>query len=620
MLNSLENAQIYSFDSEAIMNRMRRKPTMVGMSFSFDAKTGFYVPLGHSNQIMHNSQLPLGLVMDRLKPLMEDPSKTCIMHNAKFDMKVLDVFGGIKLQNRPELFSSDEHRSPIFDTMIAAWLLNTEGEFGLKALAAKRLRSIMTKLEEITPTEKDPITDDVVYRPDLVDIDRLGTYAIDDAVRTFQLKNLFEDELKQAGLDKVFYELEMPFVFVLMNLERAGILIDKEKIESMYSGAPAMLEQIKERIYALRPSGEPFNIASSIQLNQVLFNEMKIKPIGTRGKSGTYSTKEQNMEVWSHQHEICKLILDHRKLYKLIGTYLEGLQKRIDIDGRIRSDFNRFLSTGRLSSSRPNLQNIPRKENDQFNIRSFFIAPAGKVLIDVDYSQVELRVLAHFSKDKNLVQAYRNGEDVHSATAKGLFNLTCPVEEVKKKHDDLRTIAKSCNFAMVYEAGIKQLSITTGVDEDKVKKLKDKYFAFFSGIEKFQAKMHQKAERDGYVKTLIGRYRHLSDAKLAGRTQEENAKKFSAFRKASNSPIQGSAADIIAIAMRNLTWLFQEKGYTDDDIRIVLQVHDELIFEVREELVPVVKPMIEYEMANAVKLIVPLVAEGNVGNNWAEAK
>lgn len=616
MLSQLEKADTYCLDTETL-DRGLFDLSLVGLSLSFDGKRGFYIPTGHAEE---SAQLPAELVLERMKPILERPGKMCLMHNAKYDLKVLKVLGGIEFPQDAELFCSKEKKSPIYDTMVAAWLLDTENEIGLKALSKRYLKHTMVELSDIAKKEKHPVTGDDVYRPDLVPIDVLAKYAIDDAVRPFQLKQIFDQGLEKCGLEKVFYELEMPYVFVLTDMELAGVLINREKLEEFYGEAPDKLKELKQRIFACRPGGEEFNIGSQPQLNQVLFKELGIKPLGEKGKSGYYSTKEEYMEVWANKHEICKLILDYRKLDKLIGTYLTGLSKRIDPDGRIRSNFNRFISTGRLSSSRPNLQNIPRPENDLFGLRSLFIAPEGKTLIVADYSQIELRILAHFSRDPKLIEAYMKGEDIHAATAKALFDLPEPVSEVKEKHGELRSIAKNYNFAMVYEAGVKKLAAMTGTTESRARQLREKYFDRFPGIERYQQWMHHRAERDGYVKTLVGRYRHLSAAQLPGKTKKENALKHGAFRQSSNTPIQGSAADVISIAMRNINRRLKDEGYSRDEAQIVLQVHDELILEVVEEAAQEVAKLVKSEMENAVKLRVPIVADVGIAPVWSEAK
>ena len=616
VLSQLEKADVYCLDTETL-DKGFFDLGLVGLSLSFDGKRGFYIPTGH---VEASAQLPAELVLERLKPFLEKPGKMGIFQNAKYDLRVLRVLGGIELPQNQELFCAKEKKTPIFDTMVAAWLLDTENEVGLKALSKRYLKHEMTELDTLAKKEKHPITGDTVLRPDLVPISELAKYAIDDAVRTFQLKKVFEEMLAKWDLEKVFYELEMPYVFVLSDMEMAGVLVDSAKFEELSREAPAKLEQIEKQIYDLRPSGEPFNIRSQPQLNEVLFKELGIKPLGTKGKSGYYSTKEEYMKAWANSHEICKLILEHRKLEKLIGTYIEGLSKRIDEDGRIRSDFKRFISTGRLSSSRPNLQNIPRPENDLFGLRSLFIAPEGKLLVVADYSQIELRVLAHFSRDPKLVEAYIDGEDIHALTAKELFDLEESPSEVKEKHHELRSIGKNYNFAMVYEAGVKKLAAMTGTSEGRATELRKKYFNRFRGIKKYQQWMHHMAQKNGFVKTIVGRYRHLTNAQLRGDSRKENALKYGAFRQASNSPIQGSAADILSIAMRNINRRLRNEGISKEQAQIVLQVHDELLLEVDETISEKVAKIVKYEMENAVKLRVPIISDVGIASVWGDAK
>lgn len=606
LLEAWEKSSVYAIDTETYDTGFVHELELVGVSLSFDGRTGFYVPVGHKTG---ETQLPVDYVLEKIKPLIEDPKRLAVMHSAVYDMKVLKIVGGIEF---PEPRKGEE---TIFDTMRAAQLLDTESEVGLKAIAERYFDYKMTVLSKVAPKEKHPVTKDDVYRPDLVPINDFAPYSIDDAVQTNRFEVLFRHMIKEKGLEKIFFELEMPFLFVLLEMEIFGVKLDNTTLDGFKKDAPARIEELEKQIFALRPSGEPFNVNSYPQMNKVLFDELKIKPLGEKGKSGYYSTKEEYLDLWSNKHEICRLILDHRKLSKLTGTYLKGLTNRLDKDGRIRSSF-RHVSTGRLSSSRPNLQNIPKPENDLFGLRNVFVAEDGYTFVVADYSQIELRVLAHFSQDPKMVEAYRRGEDIHALSAKELFDLEESVEEIKEKHRDLRSIAKNYNFAMVYEAGVQKLAAMTGTTQERAKELRSKYFNRFKGIQRYQQWMHHKAERDGYVKTIIGRYRNLPDAQLAGKTERENALKSGALRKASNTPIQGSAADIIEVAMRNIRWRLNDEGYTD--WRFVLQIHDELIIEVRDDLVDEIKPLVVEEMESAVKLRVPIVVDVGVGRVWGE--
>jgi DNA polymerase-1 len=294
--------------------------------------------------------------------------------------------------------------------------------------------------------------------------------------------DLFLPRLTADDLMKVFCELEMPKVFILKDIEMNGICVDAEALRKHLAEAPAKLADLEQRMYSLRPNREPFNANSPKQLTQILFHEIGIKPSGEPGKSGLYSTDKANMEMWLNKHPLVEAILEYRNLSKLMGTYLEGLTKRIGPDGRIRTRFNQILTTGRLSSSNPNLQNIPKPEKDTFGLRELFVAGEGKKLVVADYSQIELRVLAHISKDPTFIKAFTDNEDLHAYAAKMLFDLPEPLSEVKEKHKEQRSIGKTFNFAMVYGAGVKKLASSAKVDERKAKELRDKYMNAFMAL------------------------------------------------------------------------------------------------------------------------------------------
>lgn len=339
VIDSMSKEKRYSIDVESVD---RRYPDikLVGISVGWTHKDGAYIPVGHAK----GSQLPTDLVLERLKKFIEgNPNKIAVMHNAKYDMTVLDLLGGIK-------FSEN-----IFDTMVASWLLDTENPHGLKPLAKRYLNYAMTELDQITPKERHPVTNDWIYRTDLVDIETMAKYAMDDATKPLQLMDIFLPRLEAEGQLKIFAELEMPKVFILKDIEMNGVRLDVETLKKRMEEAPNTLAEIEKRMYALRPNGKPFNANSPKQLNQVLFDELKIKPIGEPGKTGLYSTAKDVMEQWAGKYPIVDAILEYRQVSKLMGTYLEGLTKRIGPDGRIRTRFNPILTTGRLSSSKPNL-------------------------------------------------------------------------------------------------------------------------------------------------------------------------------------------------------------------------------------------------------------------------
>lgn len=602
-MGQLNKTKAYGIDTETL-DRGYPNINMVGISVGWSLTEGAYIPIGHKE----GAQLPKDLVMERLGNFVhQNPNRIAVMHNARYDMTILELLGGIK-------FSEN-----IFDTMVASWLLDTENPHGLKALVKRYLNYSMVELDEIAPRERHPVTNDWVYRPDEVPIEVLGKYAIDDATKPLALMNLFLPRLEEDGLMKVFCELEMPKAFVLKDIETNGVQIDIDMLKQRMAEAPTRLKEIESKMYSQRPNKEPFNANSPKQLNQVLFDEIGIKPIGEPGKSGMYSTAKDILEKWVVKYPIVETILEYRQVSKLMGTYLEGLTKRIGDDGRIRTRFNPILTTGRLSSSKPNLQNIPRPENDKFGLRDMFIAREGHKLVVADYSQIELRVLAHISKDPTFIKAFNEGEDLHSYAAKMLFDLPETTEEVKKNHPDQRNIGKTFNFAMVYEAGITTLASGANVSEKRARELRGKYMDRFHGIANYIDTMHARAERDGYVSTIIGRRRHLKDAQLKGRSKQDNAKKASALRQSSNSPVQGSAADVLFIAMRNIRNRIHAEGL-EEDIKMVLQVHDELIFEVVEDKAEYAAQLVKEEMENAVTLRVPLIADVDIGIRWSECK
>ena len=335
VIDSMSKEKRYSIDVESVD---RRYPDikLVGISVGWTHKDGAYIPVGHAK----GSQLPTDLVLERLKKFIEGNERR-FMHT--HDMTVLDLLGGIK-------FSEN-----IFDTMVASWLLDTENPHGLKPLAKRYLNYAMTELDQITPKERHPVTNDWVYRTDLVDIETMAKYAMDDVTKPLQLMDIFLPRLEAEGQLKIFAELEMPKVFILKDIEMNGVRLDVETLKKRMEEAPNTLAEIEKRMYALRPNGKPFNANSPKQLNQVLFDELKIKPIGEPGKTGLYSTAKDVMEQWAGKYPIVDAILEYRQVSKLMGTYLEGLTKRIGPDGRIRTRFNPILTTGRLSSSSPNL-------------------------------------------------------------------------------------------------------------------------------------------------------------------------------------------------------------------------------------------------------------------------
>jgi len=603
VLGKLEKVQRYCLDTETV-DRGDLDISLTGISVGWSLTEGAYIPVGHRDGL----QLPKDLVMERFRRFVAtSQEKLVVFHNAKYDMKVLKLNGGI------------EFGPMIFCTMVASWLLDTENEHGLKALSKRYLNQTMTELSEFCPKEKHPVHGGVVYRTDMTPIDVMGRYAVSDATKPIALMDVFLPRLVDDGLLKVFSELEMPKQFILMDVEIEGIQLDIEMLEQRLQEAPKVLAEIEQRMYALRPNKKQFNANSPKQLNEILFGELKIKPIGEPGKSGMYSTDKECMEQWEGKYPLVGAILEYKAVSRLLGTYLEGLKKRVGPDGRVRTRFNPILTTGRLSSSEPNLQNIPKKDKDQFGLRDMFIAKKGTQLVVADYSQIELRVLAHISRDPVFIRAFMDGEDLHSYAAQVLFDLEGTLKEIKENHAVERSIGKTFNFAMVYEAGVKRLASSAKVNEARAKELRDKYMARFRGIENYIDTMHSKAEAQGYVTTLIGRRRHLPNAKLKGKDPRSKELKSSALRQSSNTPVQGSAADILFIGMRNIRYRLIEEGLLEK-VRLVLQVHDEVIYEVDNDVTEYASQLIKQELESAVKLNVPIIADTEVGYRWSDCK
>lgn len=604
VIAQIRDKEYYSFDTETLDYGFP-DTSIVGVSLGWGRNNGVYIPIGHGSG---EGQLPKEVVAKHLRPLLES-DKLCIMHNARYDIKVAMLEFGVK--GIPHFY----------DTMIAFWLIDGDQALSLSALAQKYLNYTMVELEDIAPSEKHPyLPRKRVLRTDLVEIDVMSKYAIDDATKPIALWEISRQLIVEKGYEKLFYELELPFVRILTRMEWEGVQVDKARLEEAAKEAPKKLDALLEKIFAFRESKEPFNLNSQAEMNKVLFEELGLKPIGPKGKNGYYSTKEEYLREWAKDHAIAELILEYRSLSKLYGTYLLGFLNHLQDRERLHTNFTSHVTaTGRLSSNSPNLQNVPRPENDVFGIRSFFVAPEGKLLIAADYSQIELRVLAHVSRDPVLTQAFINGDDIHSTTAKALFNLPEPVEEVKNKHPEKRALAKTFNFAMVYEAGVKTMAQQAKVSEDTARQLRAKYFREFKGIENYMNWTHAYAEKHGYIKTLLGRTRALPDAQLPGRTSDENMRKSAAFRRAMNTPIQGSAADIMKIAMRNIQYRLEREGLAER-AKMILQVHDEILLEADEEIAEEVAAMVKEEMENAVTLRVPLVADVGIGKDWMNLK
>ena len=579
---------------------------LVGIAITPAAKKGYYIPVGHgaattvggqaslfdtSMQESNAHQLDIASVQKALAPVLADSGVTKYMHNAKFDMAVLQRY------NMPV-------EPPIFDTMIAAWLVNNapEARYGLKALALNELNIKMTPIKSLIGSGKSQIT------MAQVSIEAATPYAAADVDMTLRLAGKMEKRLK---LDKgknwrIFQEIELPLVYVLKDMELTGITVDVTVLRKISVTLSKRLAELETEIH--RRAGQPFNINSTQQLSDILFKKLGLPTAGLKKtKSGHYSTAAGALENLAGKHPIIDLILEHRTLKKLQNTYVDALPKLINPKtGRIHTSYNQIgISTGRLSSANPNLQNIPIRAPQGREIRRAFTAPAGWMLVAADYSQVELRILAHIADDPGLKQAFANDEDIHAATAAAVLGV--PLAEVTK---DQRRIAKAVNFGLAYGQGAFGLSKSTGMNQKKAQAFINTYFEKYPGVKTYIEQTKRQAAEQGYTETLLGRRRDFS--RLAQLSGPQRAR---AEREAINMPIQGTAADIMKIAMNTLHATLQEERF---QAKMLLQVHDEVVLEAPPEELPRLVSLVRQVMTEAYRLSVPLKVDVEVGKNWLD--
>jgi DNA polymerase-1 len=579
----LSSAGSFAYDTETTgLNPMTA--SLVGISLAIEEGKAFYVPVGHT-LLDEVSQLPLERVVARLKPVFEDASIPKIAHNAKYDMMVLAECG-ITVTG------------PGFDTMIAAHLLN-EKSLGLKALAFSKLGVEMTPISDLigTGAKQVPMSQ--------VDIRKTADYSGADADMTFRLWRLLEKDLEKQGLTRLFTDVEMPLVPVLLLMERNGVAVDTAVLQDMSQRLGAQVAVLEGKIY--EEAKHEFNINSPQQLGKVLFDEMQL-PTTRRGKN-KYSTEASVMEELRPVHPIAGYILEYRQLTKIKSTYIDTLPALVNPrTGRIHTSFNQTrTTTGRLSSSDPNMQNIPVRGELGGQVRQAFIAPPGSSLLGADYSQIDLRALAHLSQDENLLKAFRHDADIHAATASLLFGVA-PSEITT----DQRRFAKTVNFGVIYGMSDYGLEQATEFSREEAGKFIRSYFEKYPGVRKYLDDTKEKARRDGYVETLLGRRRYIPDINSSNRQVREAAE-----RMAINMPVQGTSADIIKVAMINL---YQEMAKRRLQSKMLLQVHDELVFEAPDEELGIIREIVPDIMDSAVKLDVPLKVDTKVGKNWGEMK
>ncbi|MFC1920826.1 DNA polymerase I [Chloroflexota bacterium] len=583
LLVKISTAKNLAFDLETTsLNAISAQ--LVGISLSTAPGEAFYIPVGHVGWGTVE-QLPLEYIIGRLKPVFEDMALPKVAHNGKYDITVLTSYG-INVNNFD------------FDTMIAAYLLS-EQALGLKTLSFGRLGIEMTPISELIGTGAKQLS------MSQVEIERVAEYACADADVTMRLAELFGPELQQMGLSKLFTEVEMPLVPVLIDMERNGIGLDTDLLRDMSRSLGEQLLKREAEIY--EDAGHQFNINSPKQLSSVLFEELGL-PAGQKKKSG-YSTAAPVLEGLRGIHPIIESILNYRQLSKLKSTYVDALPGLINPKtGRLHTSFNQTrTTTGRLSSSDPNLQNIPIRSELGKQVRQAFIAPSGSCLLSGDYSQIDLRALAHLSQDANLVSAFRNDEDIHSATASRLFGI-----DSSEVTSSMRSVAKTVNFGVIYGMSNYGLERATELSREEATKFIADYFEKYPDVEKYLEATRQQARDNGYVQTLLGRRRSIPEINSANRQIRESAE-----RMAINMPVQGTSADIIKVAMIKL---YEEMKKRRLESRMLLQVHDELLFEVPEKESDEMCKLVPEIMSGALELSIPLKVDTKIGKNWAELK
>mgnify|MGYP002672018940 FL=1 len=572
--------QILSLDTETTsVNPIDAE--LVGLSFAVEEGKAFYVAIPAEREKAER-------IVNIFKPLYESPDILKIGQNIKYDMEVLMNYG-VRLS------------APMFDTMIAHYVLQPEQKHNMDILAETLLNYQTVHIDElIGPKGKGQKSMRDLSPASVCD------YAAEDADITLRLYNVLKPRLKETNVEQLFYDIEMPLVPVLADMETTGVRLDTEALAETSKVLTERMKQIERNIYDL--AGHEFNIASPKQVGEVLFGEMKIVEKPKKTKTGQYVTSEEVLQQLRSKAPIVADILEHRGLKKLLGTYVDALPKLINPrTGHIHTSFNQAVTaTGRLSSSDPNLQNIPVRGEDGKEIRKCFIPEPGELFFSADYSQIELRVMAHLSGDKNMIEAFREGYDIHAATASRIYK-----EKIEDVSRDQRTKAKRANFGIIYGITVFGLAERLEISRDEAKQLIDGYFETFPDVHAYMEKAKELAREHGYAETFFHRRRYLPDITSHNATVRNFAE-----RNAINAPIQGSAADIIKIAMVKIYERFRKEGIRS---RMILQVHDELNFSVVPEEKDKVERIVLEEMQNAYPLQVPLVADSGWGKNWLEA-
>ncbi len=589
-LKKLQQAELFAFDTETTsLDYMQAK--IVGVSFAVKAGEAAYVPVAHQITLEDadaSTQLGRDFVLEKLRPLLEDANKAKVGQNLKYDMSVL-ANHDITL------------RGVAFDTMLESYVLDsTATRHDMDSLALKYLNRNTIHFEDVAGKGAKQITFDQVP------ISVAGPYAAEDADVTLQLHQTLWPQLeKEPRLVELFRDIELPLLTVLSHIERNGVLIDANMLAKQSEELAQRMLEIQNESYEV--AGEEFNLASPKQIQKILFEKQGL-PVRKKTPKGAPSTAEEVLAELAHDFPLPKLILEYRGMSKLKSTYTDKLPQRIDPGTkRVHTSYHQAVaSTGRLSSSEPNLQNIPVRSAEGRRIRQAFIAPAGFSVLAADYSQIELRIMAHLSGDEGLLKAFAAGEDIHRATAAEVFAV--PLQDVDNEQ---RRSAKAINFGLIYGMSAfglaRQLDITRGDAQEYV----DLYFERYPGVKKFMDDTREQAREQGYVETVLGRRLYLPDINHRNGQRRQYAE-----RTAINAPMQGTAADIIKRAMIVVDSWIESAGL---DIKLIMQVHDELVFEIRDEHIEAAKIEINRLMTGAAELKVPLVVDIGIGSNWDEA-
>ena len=583
-VEKLNQAKLFALDTETD-NLDYMAANLVGISFALENGEAAYLPL-QLDYLGAPKPLEKTTALSLLKPVLENPAIQKVGQNFKYDLTIF-ARNGIDVQG------------VAFDTMLESYVLNSTGRHNMDDLAKRYLGHQTISFEEIAGKGKNQLTFNQIP------LEQAAEYAAEDADVTMKLQQVLWEKLsKEPSLEKLFKEMELPLLGVLSRMERCGVLIDSDALFLQSNEIANRLSELEEQAYVL--AGQPFNLASTKQLQEILFDKLGL-PVIQKTPKGAPSTNEEVLEELAFSHELPKVLVEHRGLSKLKSTYTDKLPQMVNPQtGRVHTSYHQAVTaTGRLSSSDPNLQNIPIRNEEGRRIRQAFIAREGFTVVAADYSQIELRIMAHLSQDQGLINAFTQGKDIHRSTAAEIFGVA--LDEVTSEQ---RRNAKAINFGLIYGMSAFGLSRQLGIGRADAQSYMDLYFKRYPGVQTFMHDIREKAKAQGYVETLFGRRLYLPDINSSNGMRRKAAE-----RVAINAPMQGTAADIIKRAMIQL----DQKLQHDLDIAMIMQVHDELVFEVRSEKVAFFREQIKQHMEAAAELVVPLIVEVGVGQNWDEA-